>query len=97
MIFAELDYECDYNDVHDELVALLRKVFPEVEDGQQGDSWIWIHEGAEKVAVDTFTSMRHQVKSARPGPLVRRVIEVLQRVYRLEIHEPPLPEGHEDS
>jgi hypothetical protein len=40
MIFAELDYACGYDEVHDELVALLKANFATVESGHQCDSWI---------------------------------------------------------
>jgi hypothetical protein len=58
MIFAELNYEGDYGAVHDELLHYLRQTFNNVESGHQGDSWIWILDGEEKVAIDTFTSMK---------------------------------------
>lgn len=34
--------------------------FSSVESGLQGDSWIWILDGDEKVSIDSFTSMKHQ-------------------------------------
>lgn len=95
MIFAELKYEDEYRDVHDQLVSLLSKSFETMESGLQGDSWIWIHVGADKVAIDTFTSMKHQVKSAKPGPHVNKVIDVLKCKYKLKIYENPEIEGHE--
>ncbi|MDT8320269.1 MAG: hypothetical protein RQ826_07050 [Xanthomonadales bacterium] len=57
MIFAEFQYPCRYADVHDELLALVRKRFAEVQSGLQGDSWIWIMDGGEKVVIDTFSFM----------------------------------------
>ena len=97
MIFAELEYEGEYGDIHDELVSLFSKSFRHVESGHQGDSWIWILDGVEKVAVDSFSSMKHQVKSATPGPHVQRVVEALQCKYRLKIYENPELEAHEDD
>jgi len=95
MIFAELDYECSYDEAHEKLEAILRGHFPAVESGHQGDSWFWVHEGALKVEIDTFTSMRHQVKSAEPGPHVQAVLDVLGRHYGVLEKIPPEPEGHE--
>lgn len=95
MIYAELEYEGSYDDVHDELVSLLKENFTAVESGHQGDSWIWVLDGVEKVAIDTFTSMKHRVKSDVPGPHVQRVLDVLERRFRLRIKHPPEPEGHE--
>jgi hypothetical protein len=74
MIFAEMEYPQDYWDIHDELVRHVQAHFSQVESGHQSDSWIWITSGDEKVAIDTFTAMKHQVKSARPGPLVQDVL-----------------------
>ena len=96
MIFAEMEYEGEYQDVHDELVSFLRGEFLRVESGLQGDSYIWILDGSEKVAVDTFTSMKHQIKSPRSGAHVQKVMEVLLRKYKVTIYETPEPEGHED-
>lgn len=95
MIFAELEYDCSYDDAHDDLVAILRKHFVEVESGHQGDSYVWVHDGGTRVAIDTFSSMKHQVKSASPGAHVQRVLDVLGPHYRLCLMEPPAPEGHE--
>ena len=96
MIFSELEYRQHYSDIHDELVEYLQAHFPDIQDGHQGDSWIWISDGDEKVEVDTFSSMKHQVKSAADGQLVQKVIAILQRKYTLIIYQPPELEGHED-
>ena len=97
MIFAELKYENEYGDIHDQLVSFLSKSFVKMESGLQGDSWIWIHVGVDKVAIDTFTSTKHQVKSAKPGPHVNKVINVLKSKYKLSIFENPELEGHEGN
>lgn len=95
MIFAEIDYTCSYDEAHEGLENILREHFRHVESGHQGDSWFWVHEGGKKVAIDTFSAMRHQVKSEASGAHVERVVEVLQRYYRVSVKEPPEPEGHE--
>jgi hypothetical protein len=95
MIFAELEYQKDYSEMHAELVTFARSRFLLVESGIQGDSWIWILDGGEKVQIDTFTSMKHQVKSAKPGPHLQNVIEALRGTYQMKVYESPMPEGHE--
>lgn len=95
MIFAELEYEQDYSAFHEELVAFLNRSFSNVQSGLQGDSWIWILDGGEKVAIDTFTSMKHQVKSSTNGPHVQKVIDALQLKFKLRVFREPEPEGHE--
>jgi hypothetical protein len=46
VIFAELQYDVPYAEVHAPLVALLRAHFPHVRAGLQGDSWIWVQDDA---------------------------------------------------
>lgn len=96
MIFAELKYSEDYEDFHLELEAFLAQRFARIEAGRQGDSWIWILDGEEKVAIDTFTSMKHQVKSERPGAHVQPVIDALRTRFHVNVYDPPELEGHED-
>jgi hypothetical protein len=96
MIFADMIYEGEYGAVHNELLAHLRNAFKSVEAGHQGDSWIWIVDGGDKVAIDTFSSMRHQVKSSSPGPHVQAVIDVLRQKYKLRIYDVPELEAHEE-
>ena len=96
MIYAELTYPSHYSDEHDGLVAALAAAFDHLESGLQGDSWIWIFDGDNKVAVDTFTSMQHQVKSSAPDDsLARKVIEVLAAEYELMVYPKPELEAHE--
>lgn len=97
MIFAELAYPGSYGDVHDELLALIRSRFSEVQSGHQGDSWIWILDGGEKVALDTFSSMKHQVRSSKPGPHVDAVISALRERYVVRVYAEPELEGHENG
>lgn len=97
MLFAELDYPEHYADCHDALVALLTAHFDRVESGLQGDSWIWVFEGNEKVELDTFSAMNHQLKSPqRDGQLVPKVLKVLQSQYRIQLIDPPELEAHEE-
>ena len=96
MIFAEIHYEQHYSEVHAELVDILSSKFPDLESGLQGDSWLWIFEGDEKVAIDTFYSMQHQIKSSsRTGALVHKIIEVLAPHYNIAVYPEPEPEPHE--
>jgi len=97
MIFAEMEYSKDYWDEHHDLVKLICSNFDNVKHGIQGDSWIWILEGEGKVAIDTFSSMKHQVKcETKSLPLVEKVIGVLEQNYTVLEYEIPMPEAHED-
>ena len=95
MIFADLNYSERYEEKHGDLCALLKSRFSHVESGLQSDSWIWIHFGEQKVAIDTFTSMTHQVKSACPGKHVDDVIAVLKEKYVVLTYKEPEWESHE--
>ncbi|WP_189454343.1 hypothetical protein [Cognatilysobacter bugurensis] len=97
MVFAELHYEQHYSVEHEGIASVLSRSFPNVRSGLQGDSWIWITEHEHKVAVDTFTAMKHQVKSESPCTLVNRVLAALSRQYKMKVFTPPEPEAHEAS
>jgi len=95
MVFAEMDYQKEYRDFHAELIAFVNRHFSQVDSGMQGDSWIWIFDNDEKVRLDTFSSMKHQIKSQKNGWLVRRVIETLLLSYNVNVYEEPELEGNE--
>ena len=97
MIFADFEYSDKYSDVHSELVGFVNAHFSQVKSGLQGDSWIWILDGDEKVAIGTFSSMKHQVKSKKPGVHVQQVIDALRLRYKLKVYEEPELEGIEDD
>lgn len=97
MIFADMDYPSRYEDFHGELVSFLTAHFTHVESGLQGDSYCWVLDGGEKVSIDTFDAMKHQVKSTRAGPHVQNVISTLQQRYKLKVYENPELEAHEDD
>jgi len=96
MIIAQLDYSGTYDEHHSTLLKYLKTMFVKVESGFQGDSWIWIYEGDEKVAIDSFSSMKHQVNAAdKDSVLVKKAIEVLKQKYKVVVYEAPESEAHE--
>lgn len=97
MIFAEMVYPNEYWDFHSELKAHVASNFEHWDSGLQSDSWFWIFDGDQKVAIDTFSSMKHQIKSSTPGPLVQRVIDALKIKYEVNVYARPEFEGHEDG
>lgn len=97
MIFADIVYTEHYDDMHQELVDFIEQRFPNVESGHQGDSWIWITTENDKIQIDTFSAMHHQVKSPYPeSKLVHDVIQALQTKYTLTVYSEPQLEAHED-
>lgn len=95
MVFAEIQYTPPYADMHETMVRLLGGHFEHIESELQSDSYIWVRAGEQRVEVDTFTSMRHEVKAWGPSELLDRVLEVLSLEYMLWIFDPPVREGHE--
>jgi len=89
LIFAEIRYSGNHRDVHYDLVRILEGYFSNIQSGLQGDSWIWITDGDDKVAIDTFSSMTHEVKSYTAGPLVQKVIEALRIKYDVQVFDDP--------
>lgn len=96
MIFAEIDYEKKYPEMHDELVDFFKTGFPAIQHEHQGDSWIWIFENEEKVTIDTFSSMKHQIKaSSAEYSLINKIIEYVRTKYAVVIYTTPELEAHE--
>ncbi|WP_126452479.1 hypothetical protein [Sulfuriflexus mobilis] len=96
MIYAEIENNDSYYDFYPELLAYIKKCFQDVESGLQGDAWIWIKCNNEKVALDTFTSMRFQIKTdIKNGALVKEVIDTLKKRYSVHVFDEPEPEAHE--
>lgn len=96
-IFAELHYEQHYSEMHFELVEYLKSRYPDLDSGLQGDSWIWVFDGDEKVAIDTFSSMKHQIKSeSSKGHLAKQIIAALSTRFELTEYGEPELEPHED-
>jgi len=92
LIFADLEYSSHYADAHAEIVTLAERFFSDVQSGLQGDSWIWIIDADEKVAIDTFSSMTHQVKSYTAGRLVQKVIAALRTKFDVNVFDDPREE-----
>lgn len=93
IIFAELQYDEHYADVHAGLLAHLGQHFSPLKSGLQGDSHISIMHDGQEVMVDTFSSMKHQVKAGKAGPHVQSVIDVLRLKFDLLVYDTPFEEG----
>ena len=90
MIFGEIVTEKNYCDFYPELLYFVQHHYENVESGIQGDAYIWIKDKNEKVALDTFTSMRFQIKSSqRGGTLLEGVINLLESSFSLYIYDEP--------
>jgi len=97
LIFGKLQYQVHYDEIHRELVSFIEQRFSNVESGQQSDSWIWITQGEDKVQIDTFTAMQHEVKSPNPDSLlVHDVLRALQSRFKVIVYPKPEFEAHEE-
>ena len=96
MIFAEMEYQEEYWEFHSKLNEHLSAHFHHLKSGIQGDSWFWVYDGEQKVAIDTFSSMKHQVKASVASPLVESVIKTLELKFRVKVFLEPELEAHED-
>ncbi|MEW8441232.1 MAG: hypothetical protein AB2689_24040 [Candidatus Thiodiazotropha taylori] len=98
MIFAELQYDEHYEVMHKKLSSYIKSNFGFVRSGLQCDSWIWIQEDGEKVEIDTFSAMVHQIKTSnKESKLVHKVIEVLEKRYEIKVFNEPVLDPHEEN
>lgn len=85
VIFAELD-----RDKFDEILQSLQEQFETIEYGRQGDDWIWIHVGEDKIEIDSFYSMNLEVKGkSEYTPVVRQILQELKDDWILQVFDPP--------
>lgn len=95
MTFGKLRYTGSYEDRHPDVVASLKSAFEQVEEGLQGDSWIWVWSKNQKVRIDTFPSMTHEIKSDCAGAHLNEVFRALKRNFECEVYSEPELEPHE--
>ena len=95
MIFGKLRYTGSYEDRHPDGVATLKSAFERVEEGLQGDSWIWVWSKNQKVRIDTFTSMTHEIKSEAAGDHLNEVFRTLKENFECEVYSQAELEPHE--
>jgi hypothetical protein len=85
VIFAELD-----RDTFDEILQTLSSHFENIQYGSQGDDWIWIHLGDDKIEIDSFFSMNLEVKGKyKHLPVIKRILQMLKDELILQIFSPP--------
>ena len=85
VIFAELDRE-----TFDEILQTLSSHFENIQYGSQGDDWIWIHLGYDKIEIDSFFSMNLEVKGKyKYLPVIKRILQMLKDELILQIFSPP--------
>ena len=84
-IFAELN-----RDKFDEILQTLTSQFENIEYGRQGDDWIWIHLGDDKIEINSFYSMNLEVKGKyEHTSFVKQILAELPTNCILEVFDPP--------
>ena len=85
VIFAELNRA-----KFDLILKTLMEHFENIEYGRQGDDWIWIPLGDDKIEIDSFYSMNLEVKGEYEHLVfVRQVLKELKDDWILEVFDPP--------
>jgi len=85
VIFAELN-----RDKFDLILQTLMSHFENIEYGRQGDDWIWIPLGDDKIEIDSFYSMNLEVKgNYKRLPVVGQILQKLRGDWILQVFDPP--------
>lgn len=85
VIFAELS-----RDKFDLILQTLMSHFENIEYGRQGDDWIWIPLGDDKIEIDSFYCMNLEVKGNYEHLVfVRQILKELKDDWILQVFDPP--------
>jgi len=85
VIFAELRRDHFY-----EILQTLMGQFEHIESGRQGDDWIWIHVGNDKIEIDSFYSMELEVKGKYQHlTVVTQILQQMDNKWIIQIFDPP--------
>jgi len=86
VIFAELN-----RDHFDEITQTLLDQFENIEYGRQGDDWILIHLGNDKIEIDSFYSMELEVKGKyKYLTVAKQIIPNMDSKWLLQVFDPPI-------
>lgn len=85
VIFAELN-----RDHFDEILQSLMGQFKNVQSGRQGDDWIWLQLGEDRIEIDSFYSMELEVKGKRKHYMAAmQAIQNMDKSWILQVFDPP--------
>jgi hypothetical protein len=85
VIFAELD-----RDHFDDILQILAEHFENIQSGRQGDDWIWIHLGEDKIEIDSFYFMKLEVKGKyKHLAVAKQIIQNMEGSWILQVFNPP--------
>lgn len=85
VIFAKLN-----RDHFDEIMHSLTEQFKNIQSGRQGDDWIWIHLGEDRIEIDSFYSMELEVKGKyKYISVAKQIIQYMDGKWILQVFDPP--------
>lgn len=85
VIFAELN-----RNHFDEILQTLSEQFKNIQSGRQGDDWIWIHLGEDRIEIDSFYSMELEVKGKRKHhTTAMQIIQKMEKSWIIQVYDPP--------
>jgi len=85
VIFAELN-----RDRFDEILHTLMEYFKDIQSGRQGDDWIWIHVGDDKIEIDSFFSMQLEVKGKyKQQATATQILQNMEDNWVIQVFDPP--------
>lgn len=85
VIFAELKRDF-FGDIRQEV----EKRYPKIQYGSQGDDWIWLHYGDDKIEIDSFYSMELEMKGLKDKQdFADEILSWMKPEWIIAIFEPP--------
>ena len=85
VIFAEL-----HRDNFDEILQSPTEQFKDIQSGRQGDDWIWVHIGEDKIEIDSFFSMQLEVKGKyKQQATATQILQNMQDNWVIQVFDPP--------
>lgn len=85
VIFAELK-----RDKFEEILYALKEHFEDIQSGRQGDDWIWIHLGEDKIEIDSFYSMELEVKGKyKHLEIAKQILQNMENDWIIQEFDPP--------
>lgn len=85
VVFAKLN-----RDHFDEILETLTEHFEHIRSGRQGDDWIWIHLGDDKIEIDSFYSMEQEVKGKyKYLEIAKQLLQHMEKNWTIQVFDPP--------
>lgn len=85
VIIAELN-----RDNFDEILQALESHLENIQSGRQGDDWIWIQLGEEKIEIDSFYSRNLEMKGKyKQLTIAMQILQQMDDAWVIQFFDPP--------